>query len=73
MTNLPDEEALNALIGARSGFWSTRNGRFSPLLKHVIISLLLYPPVLSLTYSSQSVKPMREVTCQYTVKLYKSI
>jgi hypothetical protein len=53
-TNLPDEEALNALIGARSGFWSTRNGRFSPLLRHVITSLLLYPPVLSLTCTSQS-------------------
>lgn len=51
--NLPDEDALNALIAARSGFWSTRNGRFSPLLRHVIISLLLNPPLLSLTCTSQ--------------------
>jgi hypothetical protein len=63
MSDRPDEEALNALIGARSGFWSTRNERFSPLLKHVITSLLLYPPVLSLTCNSQNVKPMREATC----------
>lgn len=39
--NLPDEEALKALIGARSGFCKTRNVLLRPLLTQVTTSLLM--------------------------------
>lgn len=39
--NLPEDEALKALIGARSGFCRTRNVLLRPLLRHVTTSLLI--------------------------------
>lgn len=47
--HLPDEDALKALIGARSGFCKTRNILFKPVRMQVTTNLLINPPDFSLT------------------------
>ena len=52
--NLPDEDALRDLIGARSGFCITRNVRLRPLLTQVTTSLLIKPPAFSVPWVQKS-------------------
>lgn len=65
-TNLPEDETFRALMGARSGFCKTRKPLLTPLLRHVMASLLINPPVRVLTWHAKaninkkhSVTPMK--------------